>query len=186
MQNEIPEKINMFRTFNEITLKDEIVIYGSTYTADFPFYELSKKYLLNNAVYNRSIRGLTLEEAEKYLPECVLEIRPCKIFLALGDCDLDNPSALTTYRRILLRIREKLPSTQIYVLSVCTDGQAAELFNAGLRNLCRETGNKYLDIHPFASAPEKSSSYSNVFRRMTCYFRDGGISFADAFRITEP
>lgn len=183
MKNELSEKINMFRTFNEITLKNEIVIYGSTYTAEFPFYELSKKYFLNNAIYNRSICGLTLEDAEKYLSDCVLEIRPCKVFLSLGDCDLGNPAALTTYRRILCRIREKLPETRIHVLSVCTAEPSAESFNTGLRSLCRETGTEYLDIRP--SSPEEHLSYGRVFRRLTCHFRDGGLSFADAMRLSE-
>ena len=76
MREEVREKINMFRIYNDIALKNEIVVYGSTYAAEFPFYELSQKYIMSHAIYNRSIEGLTLEEAEEGLTACVLEIKP--------------------------------------------------------------------------------------------------------------
>ncbi|MGN1345530.1 MAG: SGNH/GDSL hydrolase family protein [Eubacteriales bacterium] len=181
MKTELTEKINMFRTFNDITLKNEIVVYGSTYTAEFPFYELSKKYLLNNAIYNRSIRGLTLADAEEYLTDCVLNIRPSKIFLALGDCDLDNPSAMTIYRRILRKIQEKLPDAHLYVLSVALAGDRAKTFNNALCTLCRETGAQYLDIcYPSGG---DAHPYSRVFKQMTRFFRDTAISFTDALLL---
>ena len=84
MRTEIQEKTAMFHAVNDITLRGEIVVFGSTFMANFPFYELSQKYMMTNAVYNRSIEGLTLAEAEEILQECVLEIKPGKVFLALG------------------------------------------------------------------------------------------------------
>ena len=60
MQEKVKIKANAFKNVNELALKNEIVIYGSTYMANFPFYELSKKIKLENAIYNRSIEDLTI------------------------------------------------------------------------------------------------------------------------------
>ncbi len=82
MKTEIVEKSKAYKVFNDITLKNEIVIFGSSFAAKFPFYELSQKYYLSNAIYNRSIKDLTLPDAEKILSDCVLAVKPSKIFLA--------------------------------------------------------------------------------------------------------
>ena len=64
------DKIHMFQYYNLITMKGEIVIYGSTFMANFPFYELIQNQLFSNAIYNRSIEGLTLADAELGLQSC--------------------------------------------------------------------------------------------------------------------
>lgn len=50
MNTQVLEKNDIYKVFNDITLKNEIVIFGATYTAKFPFYELSQKYYFNNAI----------------------------------------------------------------------------------------------------------------------------------------
>ncbi len=185
MNNELLEKINMFRTYNPITLRNEIVVYGSTYTAEFPFYELSKKYVLNHAIYNRSIAGLTLADAERYLQDCVLEVAPSSVFLSLGETDLETPDALAIYRRILCRIRAALPNTRQYVLSVrsAETGEQVSEFNERLHRLCRETDVGYLDIRGIDTAD--CHAYRKVFKRMITFAKNGNITFADAMLYAE-
>ena len=50
MKSEVLKKSEAHKVFNDIVLKNEIVIFGSTYMAEFPFYELEHKYLLSNAI----------------------------------------------------------------------------------------------------------------------------------------
>ena len=130
MREEFNKKIRMYESVNDVTLKGEIVVFGSSFTANFPFYELAQKYVLSYAVYNRSIDGMTLAEAEQGLDVCVLNVKPYKIFLALGECDLDNLSAMTVYRRILAKIALKLPNAKVYVLPVLNNGD--EIFAVAL------------------------------------------------------
>ena len=185
MKTEIREKAKMYHAINDITLHGEIVIFGSTFMADYPFYELSKKYLLSSAVYNRSIRELTLEDADEILSECVLELKPSKIFLALGEMDVDSPSAITTYGKILKKIQTRLPLAKIYLLPVENPKNAPTVsaFNEKLHALCRRTGVTFLEV------PDTNSSsvalYEKLFKRLHCFFRDNRLTFAEAFSLAE-
>ena len=174
MREEVLEKLRIFRIYNDIALKREIVIYGSTYTANFPFYELAQKYRFSNAVYNRSIPGLTLAEAEEGLGDSVLSLHPSRVILSLGEQDLQTPDALQIYERILCRLCQNLPDAAIYVLSV--PDNRADSFNKVLAELC--VGRViFLSI-----GQEAAQSCGSVFRRLVPFFRKHRISFADAFQ----
>jgi len=174
MREEIQEKLRIFRIYNDIALKNEIVIYGSTYTANFPFYEMAQQYRFSNAVYNRSIPGLTLAEAEESLDDCILPLHPSKVFLALGEQDLQTPDALQVYERILCRLCQKLPNTVIYVLSV--PDSRADKFNKALAELCAGR------VIFLSIGQETAQSCGSVFRRLVPFFRKHRISFAEAFQ----
>ncbi len=188
MRTEIQEKTAMFHAVNDITLRGEIVVFGSTFMANFPFYELSQKYMMTNAVYNRSIEGLTLAEAEEILQECVLEIKPGKVFLALGEKDIGSPSAMAVYSRILRKLKEKLPEAKLYILPVQKDefsqndgGRVA--FNEKLKELSIRYGVTWLDV------PDQPLSlnvlYEKIFKKLNCFFRGNHISFANAFSYAD-
>lgn len=182
MRKELLEKVNMFKVFNDITLKDEIVIFGSSFAADFPFYELSQKYMLSNAIYNRSVRGLTLAEAIDCVNDCVLAIRPHKLFLNLGENDLDNPDAIKLYEKLIIKIKEKLPHSQIYIMPIHNLSPGAELFNRKLTELSIKTNTHYLKLS--YSNQNENSAYSRMFKQMSCFFRKTPIRFTDAFGIS--
>ena len=40
MNAKISEKVKFYKEFNELAVKGEIAVFGSTYSAEFPFYEL--------------------------------------------------------------------------------------------------------------------------------------------------
>ena len=184
MRSELQEKVAMYHAVNGITLKGEIVVFGSTFMANFPFYELSKKYVMANAVYNRSIEGLTLPEAEAVLNECVLELRPSKIFLLLGENEPCTPSALAVYARIVKKIQAKLPSSHVFILSLPSqnDGDRCE-FNEKLKRLAEQHGVKYLELS--FNAPSHGMLYEKVFKRLHCFFRGDRLTFAEAFAIAD-
>lgn len=179
MRKENFDQMEMFRIYNDIALKGEIVIYGTTYMAEFPFYELSQKYLLKNAIYNRSMKGLTLEEAEEGLCDCVLELKPEKLFLSLGEHDTENPLAVSIYRRILQKIKDKLPLTAIYVMPVFGDSPDCARLNSALQCLCKEQSVTFFPVS--CKTMNGMLSYSQIFKQMTCAFRKGPITFSEAF-----
>ena len=55
MKESIKLSANCMIGVNDLILKGEIVIFGSTYMANFPLYEFVNKYHFENAIYNRSI-----------------------------------------------------------------------------------------------------------------------------------
>ena len=68
---------------NDITLKGEIVVFGSTYMSKFPLYELINKSRLEYAVYNRSIAGLTVKEALEIVRDCIYTLTQLMNLLVL-------------------------------------------------------------------------------------------------------
>ena len=171
MKTEILEKSKTYRVFNDIALKNEIVIFGSTFAANFPFYELSQKYYLNNAIYNRSIPELTLPDAENILGDCVLAVKPSKIFIALGEAD--TADSVNIYKNIILKIKQALPTSSVYALSVPCN----EDFNTSLKALCQNTNTEYININ-------YNLPYDSIFKQLSCFFRKGPITDCDAFCIS--
>ena len=84
MKEHVKTTANAMIGLNDITLKGEIAVFGSTYMANFPLYEFINKYHFENAIYNRSIAGLTTSEALEIVQDCIISISPATIFIALG------------------------------------------------------------------------------------------------------
>lgn len=184
MRAELREKASMFHAINEITMHGEIVVFGSSFMANFPFYELSKKYVMENAVYNRSINDLTVEEAESVLNECVLDIQPSKVFLALGETDENCATALAAYARILKKIKAKLPKTKIYVLPVFPkNGGDRYEFNEKLKELTTQQNATFLSA--FSTLTGTDVPYSKLFKQLNRFFRGNRINFAQAFAYAD-
>ena len=120
MRDCVKEKAEVFRQLNDLALREEIVIFGSTYMANFPFYELINKCKLENAVYNRSIEGLTVQEAETILTVSVLDINPRKVFLCF------DAEEIAEERLLAEHIHAALPNAKIYLVTLPRDEDCGE------------------------------------------------------------
>lgn len=174
MREQILSKANAFRAVNELAMKGEIVIYGSTYMANFPFYELINKSRLENAVYNRSIGEMTTEEALELLQVCVLDIKPGKVFLHLGETDYDREGTAETYAKIVGKIRSALPDTKIYLIAV--QDKNAQIFNKRVTELTSRENVEYVRFGMI-------EDYKRQFKELSCFFRSRSLNFSDAFAI---
>ena len=56
----VPSKIQAILLGTSLIFPTAIAAFGSTYMADFPLYELINRYHFENAIYNRSIKGMHL------------------------------------------------------------------------------------------------------------------------------
>lgn len=173
MREQVLNSANAFRGINDLAMKGEIVVFGSTYMAGFPFYELVNRSQLEHAVYNRSIPDITLEEALELLPVCVLALRPSKVFLQLGEGETSDPHASERYRRVVTRLRQELPETKVYLIGV--QGTDATPFNQQLATLC--------DNKTVFGISLSSHGYKGQFRELSCFFRSRPITFPEAFAI---
>lgn len=176
MKEQVLSRANAFKGVNELAMKGEIVVYGSTYMANFPFYELINKSKLESAVYNRSIADMTIDEALELLQVCVLDIKPGKVFLHLGEKDFDQADAVEKYTKIVQRISTELPDTKIYLITV--QNKQAQAFNKRILEL--DNRKNIFGIR--FSAPD-SNDYKGQFKKLSCFFRSKPLSFTDAFAM---
>lgn len=176
MKEQVKNKANAFRGVNELAMKGEIVVYGSTYMANFPFYELINKSRLENAVYNRSIAEMTIDEALQLLQVCVLDIKPGKVFIHLGEADFDRPDAVEKYTEIVRRIHAELPDTKVYLITV--QDKKAQKFNERILELSNRK-----NICGIRFSVSDSYDYKGRFKELSCYFRSKPLTFTDAFAV---
>ena len=179
MKDAVWKKANAAKGLNEFALKGEIVIFGSTYMANFPFYELTKKSRLENAIYNRSIEDMTLSEANELLEVCVFPLKPSKLFLAFGDEGAKEQGADRIYTEMIQKIRDRLPLTTLYL--ICGDTQAQKGLNEALTLLC--DGKYVRKIMLPAPNPCKKIEYKQRFEILSSFFRNGRITMSDAFAM---
>ncbi len=179
MKDVVLKKANAAKGLNEFALKGEIVIFGSTYMANFPFYELTKKSRLENAIYNRSIEGMTLAEAKELLDICVFPLRPSKLFLAFDEEAAQEMGAIRTYAEMIQKIREREPQTKLYL--VCSDTPTQKSLNEALEQLCdAKHVIRIMLPHP---NPCKKIEYRQRFEILSSFFRNGRITMSDAFAM---
>ena len=179
MKDHVRAQANTMKKLNDLTLPGEIVVFGSTYMSDFPIYELINKYTLENAVYNRSIKGLTIAEATELLDDCIFNIRPSKLFISLGEEDSENENAISEYSHLVSEIREKLPDCSLYLICLATESDFAEAFNENVKRLSNEKNVKYVELVTQCSSD--IGLYKAQFKQLSYFFRGRPITMSDAF-----
>lgn len=181
MKEYIHSKANSMKKINELALTGEIVIFGSTYMSEFPIYELTNKCKPENAVYNRSIKGLTIKEAMEILDDCVIDINPSKVFLALGEEDESNPNAVSEYTELVSAIRQKLPDAIIILIGLLNGSSFAQSFNKSILSLCDNKHVKYVEL--VKRAPSENALFKAQFKQISSFFRSDPITMSDAFEL---
>ena len=181
MNEYVRMKASVMKKINDLTLSGEIVIFGSTYMSEFPIYELTNKCKLENAVYNRSIKGLTVKEAIEILDDCVVDIHPSKVFIALGEEDEADPNAASEYSRLISTIHQKLPEAMIYMIGLTNGGSFAEKFNKNMLSLCDNKNVKYIDLIKKSSS--ENALFKAQFKQLSCFFRTPPITMSDVFSL---
>ena len=183
MKENVRVKANAIKGLNDICMQGEIVVFGSTYMSKVPLYELVNKNQFESAIYNRSIDGLTIEEALEIVQECVLDIKPDKIFLALGEEDERDANAVTNYTRLVRCIRAKLPACELYLICLQGVSEYAERFNANIRSLCEQK--KVKCIRFTGAGANETALYKTRFKQLSCFFRSKPLTMPDAFAMAE-
>ena len=172
-----------FSILNNVAKKHGIVLFGSTAAANIPINELMQDYDISQPVYNRSISGLKLMNAEDYLESCIYHLKPSKIILNLGEEDLkicdDIEKLIEQYRWLLYKIHTKLPNSNLILTSVATDAPHFEEFNKALKKLSDECGCEYINILPEQNPFEFDIRF---FRMIKSVFFDNNMSYSDIIK----
>ncbi|MBQ8258450.1 MAG: hypothetical protein IJY97_02715 [Clostridia bacterium] len=182
MKENVRVKADAMKMINDISMKGEIVVFGSTYMSEFPLYELVNKCTFEHAIYNRSISGLTVNEALKIIDDCVISIRPCKLFLSLGEEDEGEHYAIKRYTHLVSYIRSKLPDCSLYLIGLTGTGQFAEEFNKNIKSLCDSKKVRYIDF--VSRQASEAALYKARFKQLSCFFRNKPVTSSEAFTIS--
>lgn len=177
-------ELNKYHHLNNVAENNGIVFFGSGSFLKIPFAELSQSFCIDKPVYNRSIEGLTLTECEKVLKECIFELSPSKIFLALGEEDIkkedfDCEKFLSSYEWLLYTIHGECKG-RIYIVSVIGDNPKISYVNQKLRQTAKNTGCSFIDISAVINSKQTEL---DIFEILRCRLRQRTISMTEAFSI---
>lgn len=181
MKEYVRTTANAMKGLNDITLKGEIVIFGSTYMSKFPLYEFVNKYHFENAIYNRSIEGLTVSEALEIVQDCIISIRPSKIFIALGEEDENNIDVIKKYNQIVKLIQFALPKSKIYLICLQGNTPYVDRFNKNILSLC--DNKKIFSIRFNSYLSTETNEFKMQFKQLSCFFRNKPLTMIDAFTM---
>lgn len=182
MKENVRVKADAMKMLNDISMRGEIVVFGSTYMSGFPLYELVNRCMFEHAIYNRSIAGLTINEAREIVDDCVISISPSKLFLSLGEEDANNPDAINQYECLVSAIRSKLPDCSLYLIGLTGGGKFVEEFNKNIKHLCDSKKVKYIDF--VSKQTSEAALYKARFKQLSCFFRNKPVTSSDAFAIS--
>ena len=176
MKMEAAQKKQIYHDLNRSARTGQIVMAGSSLMEQFPINELLMSMGIHTIVYNRGLGGFTTGEYLEALNECVLELKPRKVFINIGTNDIGltdgwEKTLIENYRTILRRIRTELPDCRIYVMAyypvVKTDEpfcppnaaqprtlDGVRLANRLVENLAAELELDFLNVNRVISDPE--------------------------------
>ena len=155
-------KCDAFKVDNINASHNQIVFIGDSITDG---YRLDDYYgELSLATYNRGIGGDTTDGVLRRLDVSLFDINPSKIVLMIGTNDISggrsNDEILNNYREILSEIKERLPETEVYCMSIIPQNslfvsESAELekrteiiieVNREIKELSERMGYQYVNI----------------------------------------
>lgn len=155
--------IDRVTTFKSLqSNKNQIVFLGDSLIDICEWDELFN----NPLIKNRGISGDTTYGVLNRLDE-IIEAKPKKVFIMLGINDIGKgrtTEAITTdYKKILSKIKDDSPGTEIYVHSVLpinkdifktsTKDEEIVNLNSALKSLCGKLQVKYIDLYSLFIVP---------------------------------
>lgn len=176
--------VSEYKALNQVAEPGGIVMFGSTAAAQIPLNELMQDYEIHVAIYNRSIRNLTIHTAEQYIDSCVVPLDPKAILLHFGEEELLSGTKTTeeiieSYRWLLYQLHTALPKSRLVIVSVNEEIPNGRAYNEALRALAKEYGCAYTE----GPSGNLDGTYALCFfHTLRSFFFDQTMTMADALR----
>ena len=172
MHREQQDKLERFRILNQNVKKGEILFTGSSLMEQFPVNELLMTNGMDQVVYNRGIGGFTTTDMLQHMEEMIFGTEPSRIFINIGTNDIGSPdyqleALLERYEEIIVRIQERLPEAEIYMMAyypvnetdkipegewgktafVTRTNENINIANAAIENLAAKKGCRFINVN---------------------------------------
>jgi hypothetical protein len=146
-------ELNRYFSLNQLAGKGGTVILGGTEDRNIPLCELKQAFELEDDLYNRSVTGVSVEQAVEVYDACVAPLSPDTVLLHIGEADLPlfekNAAAFDdAYRRLIAHIRSFNKKCRVVVITLRNPTKAplvAEM-NRHLKYLAESERCDYSDI----------------------------------------
>jgi len=161
-------KAKRFKILNEMSLKGQKVVFGSSFMSNFPFYELIQKKTTEFVIYNRSIDDLTIKEAIDSCEDCLKDLQPNNIIISFGENDEINDKFFKDYKILISKIQKLNKTAKIALVNTLDDTS----IDNTLSRIAKENNITYIKL--------VQSDIIDNYNRISSFFRNGKITFYDA------
>lgn len=173
------ETLNRYKELNESVQLNSTVFFGADWLCNIPLLELSQTKGLETVIYNRSIKGLKMSDAENAIETCVCNLHPTKLFVNIGENDIMDKNFcaekfIEKYEWLLYTLHLKC-NCAIYVLSVTNDKY--NVINWQIKDLAMRHGYEYVDLETCKTSP------LDFFHKIRFFLRTRPLSFLEAMTI---
>jgi lysophospholipase L1-like esterase len=122
VHDEKKEKVRKYNILNQLALKGQTVLAGSSLMEFFPINEMQMKLETRYCIYNRGIAGYVTADLLASMEACIFELEPSKLFINIGTNDISAPDyrlehLLANYDEILTQAARRLPDCRVYVMA---------------------------------------------------------------------
>ena len=180
---DVRRALTVFAQLDAIEPTGGVAVFGGESFANIPFAELAENSGMDVAVHNRSIAGLRMADAAEALDACVLALHPEKVFLNLGEADLNgDPDEVMEQYEWLLYTLHNHTRAKLYLTSVMQRSPSAAAFNKRLQALAAEDGCTFIDLAP-ALASENAGL--RAFELMRYDMRLHPITLTEAMQVAD-
>lgn len=148
----------IFAEMNACAPKDSVVFFGSNHFSELPVAELAHSFHMDESLCNRSVPDASIDDIAHMLDVCVLDLKPSKVFVNLGDADLEKPgfnadAFLSEYEEMIDTIHTQT-AAKVFVVSLMSESPLAKRINERLKAIAEHDGCDYIDISEAASASQ--------------------------------
>lgn len=171
-------EVKRYQKLNELAKANGIVIFGGNGDTNIPLCELRQAFEVEENMYNRSLKGLTINEAIEVYDACVSPISPETVFLHIGECDLNmlkqNPSEFDDkYAALIHHIREINKKCRIAIVSLKNFDNNSELeeMNKHLKYIANSERCEFEDISTRRVWNPKATKDASSFVRSMGFVR---------------
>lgn len=147
------KEIKRYQNLNSISEQNGIIIFGGEGDKNIPLCELKQAFSIESNLYNRSISGLSVNDATKLYNDCVAPLNPETVLLHIGQDDLnffkENSNEFDRkYRELIFNIKQNDKKCRIAIVSLKNyenDATVAEI-NKHLKYLSESEQCEFADI----------------------------------------
>jgi len=177
--NVYTKKIKEYKILNDKAKKNATVFFGADWLYEVPIAELLEDYALEIPVYNRSLKGLKIDEAEKVVESVICTLSPEKVFINLGENDVNapdfNPEKFAEKYEWLLYTLHAKCNCELYILSIA--GEQYGAVNVLLRKIAEKYECTYIDTQNCCT------SFLQFFSKIRFFLRKQPITFFQAMNM---
>ena len=114
-------KLKNYQYLNEVAIKGETLLTGSSLIELFPICEIARSRGIDDIIYNRGISGLNMDEFLQHIHSLLLDLQRAKLFINMGADVMTQETygehwfhhMMANIRQILEQILAILPNTKI-------------------------------------------------------------------------